>query len=196
MNKERIYVAVLIGLLVLELVMAFELRSLRQEIAKSVDTLSGNINRISFDTEGKLAAIDKKYERLAEIKSSAAQATSAEYVAKTDKQDADVELKENKPKITVKVNGGEKYSFDLLENETAKFDKGKLVLEKSSSLDLNLVTDEYKKSRWSITTAANADKEALFGVSYRLGRSVSADIFVGQHIKPYFGLTWSVGARR
>lgn len=196
MNRERIYVAVLIGLLVLELVMAFELRSIRQEIAESMDNLSGNINKISIDTEGKLAAIDKKYERLAEIKSSAAQVTSAEYVAKTDKQDADVELKENKPKITVKVNGGEKYSFDLMENEAAKFDKGKLVLEKSSSIDLNLVTDEYKKSRWSITTAANADKEALFGVSYRLGRSVSADIFVGQHIKPYFGLTWSVGARR
>lgn len=196
MNRERIYVAVLIGLLVLELVMSFELRSIRQEIAESMDNLSGNINKISIDTEGKLAAIDKKYERLAEIKSSAAQVTSAEYVAKTDKQDADVELKENKPKITVKVNGGEKYSFDLMENEAAKFDKGKLVLEKSSSIDLNLVTDEYKKSRWSITTAANADKEALFGVSYRLGRSVSADIFVGQHIKPYFGLTWSVGARR
>lgn len=196
MNRERIYVAVLIGLLVLELVMAFELRSIRQEIAESMDNLSGNINKISIDTDGKLAAIDKKYERLAEIKSSAAQVTSAEYVAKTDKQDADVELKENKPKITVKVNGGEKYSFDLMENEAAKFDKGKLVLEKSSSIDLNLVTDEYKKSRWSITTAANADKEALFGVSYRLGRSVSADIFVGQHIKPYFGLTWSVGARR
>lgn len=196
MNKERIYVAVLIGFLILELVMAFELRSLRQEIAKSVDTFSGNINRISFDTEGKLAAIDNKCERLAEIKSSAVQVTSAEYVAKTDRQDADVELKEEKPKITVKVNGGEKYSFDLLENEAVKFDKGKLVLEKSSSIDLNLVTDEYKKSRWSITTAANADKEALFGVSYRLGRSVSADIFVGQHIKPYFGLTWSVGARR
>ena len=196
MNRERIYVAVLIGLLVLELVMAFELRSIRQEIAESMDNLSGNINKISIDTEGKLAAIDKKYERLAEIKSSAAQVTNAEYVAKTDKQDADVELKENKPKITVKVNGGEKYSFDLMENEAAKFDKGKLVLEKSSSIDLNLVTDEYKKSRWSITTAANADKEALFGVSYRLGRSVSADIFVGQHIKPYFGLTWSVGARR
>ena len=196
MNRERIYVAVLIGLLVLELVMAFELRSIRQEIAESMDNLSGNINKISIDTEGKLAAIDKKYERLAEIKSSAAQVTSAEYVAKTDRQDADVELKEEKPKITVKVNGGEKYSFDLMENEAAKFDKGKLVLEKSSSIDLNLVTDEYKKSRWSITTAANADKEALFGVSYRLGRSVSADIFVGQHIKPYFGLTWSVGARR
>ena len=196
MNRERIYVAVLIGLLVLELVMAFELRSIRQEIAESMDNLSGNINKISIDTEGKLAAIDKKYERLAEIKSSAAQVTSAEYVAKTDRQDADVELKEEKPKITVKVNGGKKYSFDLLENEAAKFDKGKLVLEKSSSIDLNLVTDEYKKSRWSITTAANADKEALFGVSYRLGRSVSADIFVGQHIKPYFGLTWSVGARR
>ena len=61
MNRERIYVAVLIGFLILELVMAFELRSLRQEIAESMDTLSGNINRISFDTEGKLAAIDKKY---------------------------------------------------------------------------------------------------------------------------------------
>lgn len=196
MNREKIYVAALIGFFILELFMAFELRSLRQEITENMDTLAGNMNRISLDTEGKLAAIDKKYEKLAEINSSAHQATSAQYVLKTEKEDADVELREEKPKITVKVNGGKKYSFDLLENEAAKFDKGKLVLEKSSSLDLNLVTDEYKKSRWSITTAANADKEALFGVSYSLGRSVSADIFVGQHIKPYFGLTWSVGARR
>ena len=196
MNKEKIYIAALTAVFIIELFIALELSCIRREIRGSIDNLAGEVNRISVDTDGRLAYIDKKYDKLAEIKSSAIVVTKAEYIPKTDKQDADVELREEKPKVTVKVNSGEKYSFNLLENETSKFENGKLVLEKKSSLDLNLVTDDYKQSRWRVTTAANSNKEALFGVSYSLGRSVSADIFIGQHIKPYFGLTWSIGAHK
>ena len=196
MNKEKIYIAALIAVFIIELFIALELSCIRREIRGSIDNLAGEVNRISVDTDGRLASIDKKYDKLAELKGSAVAASSVEYIPKKDKQDADVEIREEKPKVTVKVNGGEKYAFDLLENEKSKFDSGKLVLEKKASLDLNLVTDEYKQSRWRITTAANSDKEALFGVSYSLGRSVSADIFIGQHIKPYFGLTWSIGGHK
>ena len=196
MNKEKIYMAAVTAVLVIELFMALELSCIRRELGGSIDNLRGEVNRISVDTNGRLASIDKKYDKLAEIKGSAVAAASIEYIPKTHKQDADVELREANPKVTVKVNGGEEYRFDLLENEKSKFDSGKLVLEKKASLDLNLVTDEYKQSRWRITTAANSDKEALFGVSYSLGRSVNADIFIGQHIKPYFGLTWSIGGHK
>lgn len=195
-NKEKIYMAAVTAVLVIELFMAYEISCIRRELRGSIDNLTGELNRMSVDTNGRLAAIDKKYDKLAEIKGYAMAATSVEYIPKADKQDADVEIREEKPKVTVKVNGGEKYRFDLLENEKSKFDNGKLVLEKKSSLDLNLVTDEHKQSRWRIITAANSNKEALFGVSYSLGRSVSADIFIGQHIKPYFGLTWSIGAHK
>lgn len=195
-NKEKIYMAAVTAVLVIELFMAHEISCIRGELRGSIDNLTGELNRMSVDTNGRLAAIDKKYDKLAEIKGYTMAATSVEYIPKADKQDADVEIREKKPKVTVKVNGGEKYRFDLLENEKSKFDNGKLVLEKKSSLDLNLVTDEHKQSRWRIITAANSNKEALFGVSYSLGRSVSADIFIGQHIKPYFGLTWSIGAHK
>ena len=157
--------------------------------------LQGKVNQISIDTDGRLIAMDKKYEKMAETQNTQVIRTEVTYVPKSDRTDADIEIRDEKPKVNVKVNDGKKYSFDLLENETSKFDSGKLVLEKSASYNLNLVTDEYKKSRWSVTTALNADKEALFGVSYNLGRSVSADIFVGQHIKPYYGLTWSIGSK-
>lgn len=195
MNKEKIYTAALLGVFILELFIAFELNALKEGLYGKVEALGGRIDKVAIDTDGKLLAIGKKYEKLAEIKSAGTSVTKVQYIEKQDKSDADIELKEQKPKVTVKVNGGEKYNFDLLEKETAKFESGKLILEKNASLDLNLVTDEPTQSRWSVTTAANADKEALLGVSYRLGKSVSADVFVGQHIKPYYGLTWSIGSK-
>ena len=195
MNKEKIYWAAAIIIFILELFMAVELRSIRQELTGNMAMLQGKVNQISIDTDGRLIAMDKKYEKMAEAQNTQVIRTEVAYIPKSDRTDADIEIRDKKPKVTVKVNDGKKYSFDLLENETSKFDSGKLVLEKSASYNLNLVTDEYKKSRWSVTTALNADKEALFGISYNLGRSVSADIFVGQHIKPYYGFTWSIGSK-
>ena len=102
-------------------------------------------------------------------------------------------MTKEKPNVSVRVNGGETYKFNLLEDESSKFEKGKLDISQSSSMKLDITADDYKKSKWQITTAVNADKDTLFGLSYSLGHSVSANTFVGHGIKPYYGLTWQIG---
>ena len=75
--------AAVTAVLVIELFMALELSCIRRELGKSIDNLRGEVNRISVDTNGRLASIDKKYDKLAEIKGSAVAGVSIEYIQRT-----------------------------------------------------------------------------------------------------------------
>lgn len=155
--------------------------------------MTDKINSISVNTNGKLQELDEQYAKLAEMRSTNTVKTEIRYVEKESVTDPDIELNREKPNVSVRVNGGETYNFNLLENESSKFEKGKLDISQVSSMKLDIITDDYRKSKWQVTTALNADKDTLFGLSYSLGHSISANTFIGHGIKPYYGLTWQIG---
>ena len=199
MQNNKTLGALLVLLLVVSGFNAYETYTMHKTISEKVIVLNNKIDAATISTDGKLQALEKKSaaqeEKLASIKNTTVVQQQIRYVEKTSPDDADVELKNIKPKVTIKVNDGPKYNFDLLPDENQKFENGKLELVTASTLDLNITQDEYAKSKWNITTAMNADKKVLGGVSYSLGHSVSANLFFGQGIKPYYGFTWSVGNR-
>jgi len=60
--------------------------------------------------------------------------TEVQYVYKESPKDADVEIKDNKP--TVSVNG-KKYEFEKLPDEKYKFENGKLQVEQGYNLKID-----------------------------------------------------------
>ena len=57
------------------------------------------------------------------------------------KEDTDVEANIDKPAVTVKVNG-KKQKFDLQQNETQKFEDGKVVLDQKSTVEFDIKVPE------------------------------------------------------
>ena len=57
------------------------------------------------------------------------------------KEDTDVEASIEKPAIVVKVNG-KKQQFDLQQNETQKFENGKVVLDQKSTVEFDIKVPE------------------------------------------------------
>lgn len=57
------------------------------------------------------------------------------------KEDTDVEANIDKPAVTVKVNG-KKQKFDLQQNETQKFEGGKVVLDQKSTVEFDIKVPE------------------------------------------------------
>lgn len=57
------------------------------------------------------------------------------------KEDTDVEANIKKPAVTVKVNG-KKQKFDLQQNETQKFEDGKVVLDQKSTVEFDIKVPE------------------------------------------------------
>lgn len=57
------------------------------------------------------------------------------------KEDTDVEASIEKPAVTVKVNG-KKQKFDLQQNETQKFEDGKVVLDQKSTVEFDIKVPE------------------------------------------------------
>lgn len=62
-------------------------------------------------------------------------------VPKYVKEDTDVEANIDKPAVTVKVNG-KKQKFDLQQNETQKFEDGKVVLDQKSTVEFDIKVPE------------------------------------------------------
>ena len=52
-------------------------------------------------------------------------------------EDTDVEANIDKPQVTVKVNG-QKQKFNLQQNETQKFENGKVVLDQKSTIEFDV----------------------------------------------------------
>ena len=57
------------------------------------------------------------------------------------KEDTDVEASIEKPTVTVKVNG-KTQKFDLQQNETQKFENGKVVLDQKSTVEFDVKVPE------------------------------------------------------
>ena len=63
--------------------------------------------------------------------------TEIQYVEKETPQDADVQITKEPPQVVVDYNG-EQTKFDTLDNETQKFDKGKLQVDQTSKVTLDV----------------------------------------------------------
>lgn len=63
--------------------------------------------------------------------------TQIQYVEKKSKHDADVQITKGKPQVVVDYNG-QQTKFDTLDNETQKFDKGKLQVDQTSKVTLDV----------------------------------------------------------
>ena len=154
-----------------------------------------DINNVTVDTNGKkLVVQDSTTKKISQQTQRTEIKTDINYIPKESKADADVELKTTQPTLKLKVNNGPVHNFKLNPTEKYKMEDGKLVITQGMTSDINLVTNDYKRSKWSITTAGNSDKKVMGGINYDLGNCVSASVFIGQGIKPYYGLTYKIGS--
>lgn len=80
---------------------------------------------------------ESKIETIKTIPIETNQKTEIAYVPKENQNDVDVQLTDNSPKITASYNG-KTYEFDSVENESSKFEKGKLVVEKQSEVKIDV----------------------------------------------------------
>lgn len=80
---------------------------------------------------------ESKIETIKTIPIETNQKTEIVYIPKEKQNDADVQLTDNSPKITASYNG-KTYEFDSVENESSKFEKGKLVVEKQSEVKIDV----------------------------------------------------------
>lgn len=80
---------------------------------------------------------ESKIETIKTIPIETNQKTEVAYIPKENQNDVDVQLTDNSPKITASYNG-KIYEFDSVENESSKFEKGKLVVEKQSEVKIDV----------------------------------------------------------
>ena len=80
---------------------------------------------------------ESKIETIKAIPIETNQKTEVVYIPKENQNDVDVQLIDNSPKITASYNGTT-YEFDSVENESSKFEKGKLVVEKQSEVKVDV----------------------------------------------------------
>lgn len=80
---------------------------------------------------------ESKIETIKTIPIETNQKTEVTYIPKENQNDVDVQLTDNSPKITTSYNG-KTYEFDSVENESSKFEKGKLVVEKQSEVKIDV----------------------------------------------------------
>ena len=154
-----------------------------------------DINNVTVDTNGKkLVVQDSTTKKIHQQTQRTGIKTDINYISKESKADADVELKTTQPTLKLKVNNGPVHNFKLNPTEKYKMEDGKLVITQGMTSDINLVTNDYKRSKWSITTAVNNDKKVMGGLNFELGHTVSASVFIGQGIKPYYGVTYKIGS--
>ena len=82
--------------------------------------------------------------------------TQIQYVEKETPKDADVQITKEKPQVVVDYNG-EQTKFDTLDNETQKFDKGKLQVDQTSKVTLDVTPIVQKE----VQTAVNQNTKEL-----------------------------------
>lgn len=97
--------------------------------------------------------------------------TVVQYVPKTSAKDSDVEINKELPKITTSFNG-QQHTFEGVQDEVQKFDKGKLVVDQSSTLKVDVSAEVQKQVEQGINKAfADQAKKAKI----RTGVEVSID---------------------
>ena len=80
---------------------------------------------------------ESKIETIKTIPIETNQKTEVAYIPKENQNDVDVQLIDNSPKITASYSGTT-YEFHSVENESSKFEKGKLVVEKQSEVKIDV----------------------------------------------------------
>lgn len=83
--------------------------------------------------------------------------TEFRYIPKDNVSDSDVEATIKKPTVSVSVNG-KKHDFDLVQGETQKFDKGKLVMDQTSTITFDVKVPDRNELRLSAEMEVNKDK--------------------------------------
>ena len=99
--------------------------------------------------------------------------TQIQYVQKTDKSDADVEVKNENPKV--KIND-KTFTFDKLPDEKVKFDKGKVQIEQGYEIKIDAKSLIPKQPKWGVDFGYS-NHGFVTGVRYNLNRNVSFSAF-------------------
>lgn len=97
--------------------------------------------------------------------------TEVSYVPKVNNEATDVEVNKALPQVTVKVNG-QSTAFPLVQGETQKFQNGKVVLDQSTALNVDVTADVEKQVQQGINKAF---KEQARRPQYKLGIEGSID---------------------
>lgn len=95
--------------------------------------------------------------------------TQIQYVQKSDKSDADVEIKNETPKV--KVND-KTFTFEKLPDEKVKFDKGKVLVEQGYSIKIDAKSLIPKQPKWGVDFGYS-NHGYVTGVRYNFNRNVS-----------------------
>lgn len=106
------------------------------------------------------------------------------------KEKTDVQIDQAQKPIAVKINGK---LFEVAGDvtETSKFENGKLVVTQTNKIGIDITAPE--QARWRISVLRNAEKKYAGEVEYNMSRVTSVKVLAGQDMKPYIGLSFSVG---
>ena len=99
--------------------------------------------------------------------------TQVQYVEKTSKNDADVEIKNTNP--TVSIND-KKYTFDKLPDENVKFENGKLQVEQGYEIKIDAKSLIPKQPKWGVDFGYS-NHGYVVGVRHNFNRNVSISGF-------------------
>ena len=99
--------------------------------------------------------------------------TQVQYVQKTSKQDADVEVKNVNPKV--KVND-KTFTFEKLPDEKVKFDKGKVQIEQGYEIKIDAKSLIPKTPKWGVDIGYS-NHGYTTGLRYNFNRNVSISAF-------------------
>ena len=128
--KIKIYIIILIALFAL--CGMFYMFHRQTHVEQPTPTLQPKImnEKASIDTKTTVSYVPKERELV-----------YVDNVPTYVKEDTDVEASIEKPTVTVKVNG-KTQNFDLQQNETQKFENGKVVLDQKSTVEFDVKVPE------------------------------------------------------
>lgn len=194
-NKKIIYGIVGLNVLIaiISIFCLCQIYSVKEHVSSQIMIASDKIDKFNIDTSGKITDLDENIRKISDQQTVHVVEHTTEYVEKEDKEDADVEIKTKPAAVSVKVNDGDPYRFELLPTETTKFENGKLVIDSLYSTQFQISAPEYKRSKLSVFGAVNSKKDVIGGISYDITKDISAIAIVGQEIDPYAGLSFRVG---
>lgn len=99
--------------------------------------------------------------------------TEVRYVQKTDKSDADVEVKNTNPKV--KIND-KIFTFEKLPDEKVKFENGKVQVEQGYEIKIDAKSLVPKQPKWGVDIGYS-NHGLVTGVRYNFNRNISINGF-------------------
>ena len=199
-NKKWLYLIIIV-MLVLQCFTGYKIYKLNAKIDSQAVALTNVTNQIAFDTNGKIDSLNNALSKqIAAVKNTSTHTNTITYVQKEvdpvtgQKEDTDVEVNSKPSKITVKVNDGQKYTFDQLPTEKSKFEDGKIVMTSQTALDINVTQKKQSTSRLSVLALMRDKRHVMGGAFYNVTPSIAVGAMGGQGMKPYYGVMFKVGA--